>query len=86
MTPSSPWASVIVPIKDERENLSPLLTSLLKVMDSHETSRSRSYEILCIDDGSSDATGERERAGLNHDNKLVEYLVVGPFKLAEGSP
>lgn len=55
---SSPWASVLVPIKDERENLSPLIAGLLKVMDSHENSRSRPYEILFIDDGSSDGSSE----------------------------
>ena len=60
--PSSLWASVIVPIKDERENLVPLLTSLLKVMDSYETSRSRPYEILFVDDGSSDGSSEIGRA------------------------
>ncbi|MDH4187358.1 MAG: glycosyltransferase family 2 protein [Nitrospira sp.] len=61
MTPPSsfnPWASVIIPIKDERENLVPLLASLLKVMDSHESSRSRPYEILFVDDGSSDGSSQ----------------------------
>lgn len=56
--PSSPWASVIIPIKDERDNLSPLIASLLKVMDSHEASRARPYEIIFVDDGSSDGSGE----------------------------
>jgi dolichol-phosphate mannosyltransferase len=55
---SNPWASVIIPIKDERENLSPLIASLLKVMDSHELSRSRPYEILFVDDGSSDGSSD----------------------------
>jgi glycosyltransferase involved in cell wall biosynthesis len=58
MPPSCPWASIIIPIKDERENLSPLLTSLLKVMDSHELSRSRPFEILFVDDGSSDGSSD----------------------------
>ncbi|MBK9307385.1 MAG: glycosyltransferase family 2 protein [Nitrospira sp.] len=56
--PSSPWASVIIPIKDERDNLSPLIASLLKVMDSHEASQSRPYEIIFVDDGSSDGSSD----------------------------
>ncbi len=56
--PSSPWASVVIPIKDERDNLSPLIASLLKVMDSHEASQSRPYEIIFVDDGSSDGSSE----------------------------
>ena len=56
--PSSPWASVIIPIKDERDNLSPLIASLLKVMDTHEASQSRPYEIIFVDDGSSDGSSE----------------------------
>jgi dolichol-phosphate mannosyltransferase len=56
--PSSPWASVIIPIKDERDNLSPLIASLLKVMDSHEASQSRPYEIIFVDDGSNDGSSD----------------------------
>ena len=54
----SPWASVIVPIKDERENLAPLLEGLLKVMQSHPSSRSRPFEIIFVDDGSTDGSSE----------------------------
>lgn len=56
--PSHPWASVIIPIKDERENLVPLIEGLLKVMDSHESSRSRPFEIIFVDDGSTDGGSE----------------------------
>jgi glycosyltransferase involved in cell wall biosynthesis len=67
MLPSSPWASVIIPIKDERDNLSPLITNLLKVMDSHEQSRSRPYEILFVDDGSRDGSSdELDRLAREH--------------------
>lgn len=76
MTPlSSPWASVIIPIKDERENLSPLTASLLKVMDSHELSRSRSYEILFVDDGSSDGSSdELDRLAREHSQVRVFHF------------
>ena len=67
----SPWASVIIPIKDERENLSPLTASLVKVMDSHERSHSRPYEILFVDDGSSD---ELDRLAREHSNVRVFHF------------
>ncbi len=55
---SPPWASVIVPIKDERDNLVPLIEGLLKVMRSHPTSRTKSFEIIFIDDGSTDGSSD----------------------------
>jgi glycosyltransferase involved in cell wall biosynthesis len=73
--PSSPWASVIIPIKDERDNLSPLLASLLKVMDSHEYSRSRPFEIILVDDGSSDGSSEElDRLALLHPQVKVFHF------------
>ena len=55
---SSPWASVIIPIKDERENLVPLLEGLLAVMSSHAASQTRPFEIIFVDDGSHDGSSE----------------------------
>lgn len=54
----TPWVSVIIPIKDERDNLSPLVASLLKVLDSQEQSRSRPFEVIFVDDGSTDGSAE----------------------------
>jgi dolichol-phosphate mannosyltransferase len=75
MTPSTPWASVIIPIKDERDNLSPLIASLLKVMDSHEKSRSRPFEIILVDDGSSDGSSEElDRLAMLHPQVKVFHF------------
>jgi len=73
--PSSPWASVIIPIKDERENLSPLIASLVKVMDSHERSQARPYEIVFVDDGSRDGSSEElDRLASQHPQVRVFHF------------
>jgi glycosyltransferase involved in cell wall biosynthesis len=53
-----PWASVVIPIKDERDNLGPLTERLLKVLDARVESRTAPYEVLFIDDGSTDGSSE----------------------------
>lgn len=58
MNAPPPWASVLVPVKDELENLRPLTEGLLKVMASHPFSQSRPFEILYVDDGSTDGSSE----------------------------
>jgi glycosyltransferase involved in cell wall biosynthesis len=55
--PSRPWLSVVIPIKDERENLVPLTQQLLKVLSARDESRSAPFEIIYIDDGSTDGSG-----------------------------
>ena len=65
--PSQPWASVVVPIKDERENLVPLLEGLLTVMRSHADSQTRPFEIILVDDGSNDGSIEElDRLATQH--------------------
>ncbi|CUQ66142.1 glycosyltransferase family 2 protein [Candidatus Nitrospira inopinata] len=73
--PLTPWASVIIPIKDERDNLSPLIAGLLKVMDSHELSRSRPFELIFVDDGSTDGSAEElDRLAALHPQMQVVHF------------
>lgn len=53
-----PWASVVIPIKDERDNLAPLTERVLKVLGARDESRSAPYELIYIDDGSTDGSSE----------------------------
>ncbi len=57
MTSSRPWVSVVIPIKDERDNLTPLTEQLLKVLGAREESRTAGFEIIYVDDGSTDGSG-----------------------------
>ena len=56
--PTSPWISVVVPIKDERDNIQPLVSQLMKVFDTRPESATAPYEILFVDDGSTDGSGQ----------------------------
>ena len=49
-----PWASVVIPVKDERDNLAPLTEELLHVLRARSESQAAPFEILFIDDGSVD--------------------------------
>jgi dolichol-phosphate mannosyltransferase len=51
-----PWASVVIPIKDERDNLRPLADQLLQVLQLRPESRTAPFEILLVDDGSIDGS------------------------------
>lgn len=53
---SRPWTSIVIPIKDEQENLIPLTEQLIKVLEARDESRCASFEILYIDDGSTDGS------------------------------
>jgi dolichol-phosphate mannosyltransferase len=56
--PGSPWISIIVPVKDERDNLHPLASQLLKVFEARPESVLSPFEIIFVDDGSTDGSGQ----------------------------
>ena len=58
IAPARPWVSVVIPIKDERDNLPPLTEQVLKVLGTHERSRATPFELLYIDDGSTDGSSQ----------------------------
>jgi glycosyltransferase involved in cell wall biosynthesis len=51
-----PWVSVVVPIKDERDNLPTLAEQLLKVLGEQDESRRTPFQLLFVDDGSTDGS------------------------------
>ncbi len=53
-----PWASVVIPIKDERDNLLVLTEQLLTVMGTALLSRTAPFEIIYTDDGSIDGSSD----------------------------
>ena len=55
---TQPWISVVVPIKDERDNLLALTGHLLKVLQSREESNASPFEIIYVDDGSTDGSSQ----------------------------
>jgi len=61
--------SVVIPIKDEVESL----PSLLEAISSTLTASKLNYEIICVDDGSSDGSAEflKEQAQIRTDLKVV---------------
>ena len=59
MPPDSvmPSLSVVVPVKNEAENIAPLIDEIRQALDGVEA-----YEIIYVDDGSTDATSDQLRA------------------------
>jgi glycosyltransferase involved in cell wall biosynthesis len=67
--PDSPELSVVVPLKDEEPNVEPLHRELSSVLDRLD----RPYEVIFVDDGSTDATFERA-AALHRQNARVRVI------------
>jgi polyisoprenyl-phosphate glycosyltransferase len=54
--PTVPILSIIVPVKDEEEAIAPFIARVGAVLDGLDDPAAKAWEILFVDDGSSDAT------------------------------
>lgn len=69
MTVSPIQLSIILPIYNEEDNVEPVLNGVLTVLDDLD----RSYEVIAVNDGSSDKTLDRLRA-ISHPNlRIVNF-------------
>ena len=64
--PPPPELSVVVPVLDEEEAIAPFLAALRPVLDAAV----ESWEVIFVDDGSTDRTGERVRAARAADGRV----------------
>lgn len=67
-----PELSVVIPAYNEAENLPTLVAELRAALRATE----RSYEILLVDDGSTDGTAEWLRAEANRDPAVIPIVLV----------
>jgi dolichol-phosphate mannosyltransferase len=54
---AAPSVSIVVPVRNEADNVGPLIDEISRALDGRFA-----YEIIFVNDGSTDATGERLRA------------------------
>jgi dolichol-phosphate mannosyltransferase len=72
---TQPWISVVVPIKDERDNLLALTDQLIKVLQGRDESKSAPFEIIYVDDGSTDGSSEiLDRLAAEHEAVTVVHF------------
>jgi dolichol-phosphate mannosyltransferase len=87
---SGPEVSLVVPVHNEAENLVPLVSEIRAALDS-----GFDYELVCVDDGSQDRTGEllnslaagfpRLRVIAHHDRAGQSAALVSGVRAARGS-
>ncbi|MEM7653069.1 MAG: glycosyltransferase [Pseudomonadota bacterium] len=54
--------SVVIPVKNESENVGPLLTEIRAALDAMSEDERPAYEVIFVDDGSDDGTGDALKA------------------------
>lgn len=65
MLTSQPSVSIVVPVRNEADNIAPLITEIGAALDGRWA-----YEIIYVNDGSTDATGERLAAIMQQRDNL----------------
>jgi len=76
---SPPHLSIIIPFFNEEGNVEPVLKEVSEVMSQQKTT----YEIILINDGSSDTTPALLRAAANHDSHI--RIITHPVNLGQGA-
>lgn len=72
---TQPWISVVVPIKDERDNLTALTDQIIKALQGRDESKTAPFEIIYVDDGSTDGSSEiLDRLAAEHAVVTVLHL------------
>jgi polyisoprenyl-phosphate glycosyltransferase len=56
MTSPKPVLTIVVPVKDEEDGIAPFVAQVAPILDALDDPASKAWEILFVDDGSSDAT------------------------------
>ena len=67
---SSPVLSIVVPVKDEAESIAPFVERVTRVLGELNDPAGQSFEILFIDDGSSDGTLDAIKAENSNDRRV----------------
>ena len=65
MSSSQPAVSIVVPVRNEADNIAPLIEEISAALDGRWA-----YEIIYVNDGSTDATGERLAAIMRERDNL----------------
>ncbi|MDD3370886.1 MAG: glycosyltransferase [Alphaproteobacteria bacterium] len=74
MSETSPQISVVIPLFDESGNVQPLIDEIVAALTAYAPV-GQSYEIICVNDGSADATAEevKQAKQKNPNVRLIEH-------------
>ena len=72
----TPQLSVVVPVHNEEDNVAPLVDEIVAALRGNGLLRGGNFEIVCIDDRSTDATLERLRAlqAITPELRVIRHL------------